>query len=133
MNLDFWCAASAGASAIFLLTREAMLSPHNKTFPAAPPVVRGSLFINAMAHGVTSWLFFEHQLHAATPYAGAAEGAVLLAFGGCAIMNAALFGNVLAQRYKPEVWRRLDRAAEVVKRSCRPRGLRPALVQRRRS
>lgn len=122
MNLDLIGAILAGLAGFALGLRQIMLSPAHITFPAAPGVVRASMFVFALALAGMSALYFGH---AAKPglYAGAATWPVLIVLAFLALYNGVLTANVIRQRYSPEVWRRLNRATETVKRSCPPKRL----------
>jgi len=117
MNLDLITALLLALGGFSIGLRQIVLSPRNLTYPAAPPHVRAAMFGFAVALGGASVLFWGH---ADTPpeYAGEAAGIVALLVGGVALYNLVMAVNVLAQRYPPDVWRRLNRATETVKRSC---------------
>jgi hypothetical protein len=117
MNLDLFTAALLALAGFSLGFRQIVLSPRNSTYPPAPPFVRLAMFVFAAAMAGAAVLFWGH---ANTPpeFAGQAAGIVAALSFGVAIYNAVMLVNILRQRYPAEVWRRLNRAADTVKRSC---------------
>jgi hypothetical protein len=117
MNVDAITALLLAAGGFALGLREIMLSPANASFPKAPAAVRGAMFIFAASIAGGALMFGQAALEPGD-YAGAGAMSVLMLSIGHAAYQITLTLNVYGQRYRPEVWARLNRAADVVKRSC---------------
>lgn len=120
MILDQAAAVLAGVAGFSLGVREIVLSPRNETFPQAPCLVRLSMFVLSAALAAMAIVFWSAV--GPLPYAGRAEVLLVLVLATQAVANVVLLVNLLRQRYRPEVWRRLNKATAIVKASCGERG-----------
>lgn len=130
MILDTITAAALAIAGSTIGLREIMLSPQNETFPKAPWLLRGPMFLMAVGLAAMAYLFWSDR-SIMGPYAGRAAEFVAGLSGAAAFYNVAMLINVVRQRYRPEVWRRLERAQAIVKASCAKGHLRPAPLVRR--
>jgi hypothetical protein len=117
MNLDLITALLLALAGFSIGVRQIVLSPRNSTYPPAPPLVRAAMFAFAVVLGGSAMLFYGEQ-EVAGSFAGHAAALVAWIIAGVAAYNAVMLVNILRQRYPAEVWRRLNRAADTVKRSC---------------
>lgn len=117
MTLDLITAMLLGGAALFTGLREIALSPRNESFPKAPGPVRLAMFIFAVMLAGGAMLFWG-SVSVAGDYAGQASGPVVAFALGLALYQSVMLANLIRQRYRPEVWRRLNRASETVRRSC---------------
>lgn len=117
MTLDLFTAALLALAGFSIGMRQIVLSPRNSTYPPAPAGVRAAMFVFAVLLAGAALLFYgEHGIPGA--FAGQAAGLMLVIAAAIALYNAIMLANILGQRYPAYVWRRLNRAAETVKRSC---------------
>lgn len=117
MNLDLVTAILIGIAGFAIGFRQIVLSPRNSTYPPAPAHVRGAMWAFAVFCAFASVMFFG-GIDKPGAYAGNAAWVVLAFVAVVALYSSVLLANILAQRYPAEVWRRLNRATETVKRSC---------------
>jgi hypothetical protein len=117
MNLDLITAVLLALGGFSIGMRQIVLSPRNATYPPAPSFVRFAMFVFAAMLAGSAVLFFGEQ-EVAGAYAGKAGWLVVVLAAAAAAYNATMLVNILGQRYPAEVWRRMNRAAATVKRSC---------------
>lgn len=101
--IDFWTSILFSVAAVALGMRQIVLSPTNETFPRAPWPVRGAMFV-MLASLAGAAVAFWNSVQTAGPYAGEAGNLVAWIAGGLAGYHLIMAGNILRQRYTPEVW-----------------------------
>jgi len=117
VNLDLITALLLAVAGFSIGFRQIVLSPRNSTYPPAPRLVRLAMFVFAAFCGGAA-VMFHGGIDLPGDYAGRASGVVAIFVFGVATYNGVMLFNILLQRYPAEVWRRLNRAAETVKKSC---------------
>lgn len=116
MTINLFTALMLAAGGFFLGLREIVLSPQNRTFPCAPLAVRVAMFMASAVLCGLAVLFIGHP----QPYAGQAATPVAGVASIMALYNLIMCLNLLGQRYRPEVWARINRM-ESTARSAPPR------------
>jgi hypothetical protein len=114
MSLNFLTAALFAIAGFALGLRQILLQPNQASFPCAPRGVRVAMFMGAAMLGYLAALFWGERPQ--IPFAGQAANAVAVLAGLLALYFMAMLVNLLAQRYPPKMWEKINRHSTAMRK-----------------